>query len=443
MAQHLYFARDTKLYIEFDSVVWEIPVLDGFSFSQSTNATEITLAEMENSAGVSRRGRRAFNDSLAPAEWSFSTYVRPFISAGSGAGAADGAAEHHAVEEVLWALMAGADNYDQSTYDFDRGGNNVITPSSSNSTINFDESNKSTLGTANLYFVLGSSNRQAYKISSAVVNEASIDFDIDGIATINWSGFGSEVIDMWGSTKEDIDEPNNGATTNDGSTIAVGDIWLDTNNSYKLAVMTNVAPAGTEASTPVIYEDVTATDNFIRNRLTVATIKPTTQDPDSDGTFELAPTSTGYDLTLTGGNITVSNNITYIIPEELGTVNTPFAHVTGTRSVSGNFTCYLQRFDGTDGKGMNSGDTSTPADDSANFFEDFAAIDNVITNSFAIVFKIGGTSGTPRLEMNCPTTHVEIPAHSIEDVITVETNFQALPSTISETDELDLTYVGA
>ena len=440
MAQHLYFARDTKLFIEFDSVVWEIPVLDGFSFSQSTNATEITLAEMENSAGVSRRGRRAFNDSLAPAEWSFSTYVRPFISAGSGAGAADGAAEHHAVEEVLWALMAGATDYDGTTYDFDRGGNNVITPSGSSSLINFTESNKSTLGTANLYFVLGSSNRQTYKISSAVVNEASIDFDIDGIATINWSGFGSEVVDMWGSTKEGTDEPNNGDTTNDGSTIAVGDIWLDTDNSYRLAVMTNVT-AASEASTPLVYEKVTATDNFIRNRLTVATITANATDPDNDGTAELL--STTYDLTLTGGNITIGNNLTYIIPEELGTVNTPFAHVTGTRSVSGNFTCYLQRFDGTDGQGMNSGDTSTPADDSANFFEDFAAIDNVITNSFAVAFKIGGASGTPRLELNCPTTHVEIPAHSIEDVITVETNFQALPSTISGTDELDLAYVGA
>jgi len=438
MAQHLYFARDTKLFIEFDGVVWEVPVLDGFSFSQSTNATEITLAEMESSGGVSRRGRRAFNDSLAPAEWSFSTYVRPFIASGSGS--ADSGTDHHAVEEVLWAMMAGADNYDATTDDFDRGGTNVITPSGSNSVINFDQSNKSTLGTANFYFVLGSSNRQTYKIRDCVVNEASIDFDIDGIATINWSGFGAEVVDMWGSTKESTAEPNNGDTTNDGSTLAVGDIWLDTDNSYKLAVMTNIG-AGTEASTPIIDEDVLATDNFIRNRLTIATITPNSQDPDSDGTSELLGAS--YDLTLTGGNITIGNNITYIIPETLGQVNTPFAHVTGTRSVSGNFTCYLQRFDGTDGQGMNSGDTSTPADDSANFFEDFGAIDNVITNSFAIVFKIGGASGTPRLEMNCATAHVEIPSHSIEDVITLETNFQALPSTISETDEVALTYVGA
>ena len=69
---------------------------------------------MESSSGVIRRGRRAFNDSLAPGEWSFSTYVRPFTAASGGslgAGKADTQAEVHAVEEVLWALMAGADSY--------------------------------------------------------------------------------------------------------------------------------------------------------------------------------------------------------------------------------------------------------------------------------------------------------------------------------------------
>ena len=94
MAQQLYFSRDTRMFIQFRNpadntetaaklgagVVWEVPVLDGYSFSQTTNTSEITLAEMESTAGISRRGRRMFTDSLAPAEWSFSTYIRPFIS---------------------------------------------------------------------------------------------------------------------------------------------------------------------------------------------------------------------------------------------------------------------------------------------------------------------------------------------------------------------------
>jgi len=424
MAEQLYFSRDSKCFIEFDGVVWEIPVLDGFSFSQANNSSEITLSEMESSAGVSRRGRRAFNDSLAPGEWSISTYVRPFTSAGTGAGAADGSAEVHAVEEVLWALMAGADNYDGSTYDFDRGGSNVITPAGSSSVINFDQSNKSTLGTANIYFVLGDASRSVVKLKDAVVNEASVDFEIDGIATINWSGQCSEVIDFTGSTEENATMPVNGDTTQDGTTVAVGDVWLDSDDSFRLYVMTNVG-AGTEASTSYVDEKITDTANFIRNRLTTLTVTPTSQDPDSDGTNEL---QSSYSLTLTGGNITISNNITYITPEELGIVNVPVGHVTGGRAVSGSFTCYLTR------------DTSTfDSNLSRDFFEDLRNISNVVTNSFGLVFAIGGGSGN-RLEFNCATAHIEIPTHSIEDVISLETNFMALPQTIDDTDEVVLTY---
>jgi len=424
MAEQLYFSRDSKCFIEFDGVVWEIPVLDGFSFSQANNSSEITLSEMESSAGVSRRGRRAFNDSLAPGEWSISTYVRPFASAGSGTGAADGAAEVHAVEEVLWALMAGADNYDGTTYDFDRGGSNVITPAGSSSVINFDQSNKSTLGTANIYFVLGDASRSVIKLKNAVVNEASVDFEIDGIATINWSGQCSEVLDFTGSTEENATMPVNGDTTQDGTTVDVGDVWLDSDDSYRLYVMTNVG-AGAEASTSYVNEKITDTANFIRNRLTTLTITPTSQDPDSDGTNEL---QSSYSLTLTGGNITISNNITYITPEELGIVNVPVGHVTGGRAVSGSFTCYLTR------------DTSTfDSNLSRDFFEDLRNISNVVTNSFALVFAIGGGSGN-RLEFNCATAHIEIPTHSIEDVISLETNFMALPQTIDDTDEVVLTY---
>jgi len=430
MAENLYFSRDTKVYIEFDSVIWEMPVLDGFSFSQATNSTEITLAEMESSTGVSRRGRRAFNDALAPAEWSFSTYVRPYVSAGTGTGAADDEASHHAVEEVLWALMAGADNYDGTTdYDFDKGGTSVTTHDGTDLDIDFDSSNTSTLSTFTIYFVLGASNRKVYKMASCVVNEASIDFDIDGLATINWSGFGSEITDVSGSTIEDTVQPTDGDTTNDGTAIAVGDIWLDSNDSYRLYKLTNVT-AASEASTAAVYEDTAATDNFIRNRLTVLTVAPTSQDPDSDGADEL---QASYNLTLTGGTINITNNINYITPEELGKVNIPFGHITGTRTVNGNFTCYLNRTDWTD----------SSSDESANFWEDMKSIDNVVTNSFVLTFKVGGDTSTPRLEMAMATAHLQIPEHSIEDVISLDTTFEALPSTISETDEVTIKYVGA
>ena len=107
----LYFQRDALVQIypnKGDGTAWaltdtafRIPVLEGFSFSQSTNASEITLSEMQDSSGQSRRCRKSFNDSLAPVDWSFSTYLRPFLSSGTGAVGRYGSAKQHVVDEPL------------------------------------------------------------------------------------------------------------------------------------------------------------------------------------------------------------------------------------------------------------------------------------------------------------------------------------------------------
>jgi hypothetical protein len=430
MADQLYFSRDSKCFIEFKDVVWEIPVLDGFSFSQANNTSEITLSEMESTGGVSRRGRRAFNDSLSAGEWSFSTYVRPFQAAGAtlGTGSADASAEVHAVEEVLWAMMAGADTYSAGAYTRTANpavvGGAVITPAGSQNTIGFAESNRSTFTTANIYFVLGDASRTVIKLKDAVVNEASIDFEIDGIATINWSGQCSEVLDFTGSTIEAnaAGEPNNGDTTQDGTALAAGDVWLQTDSTpktHRLFVCKN-SGAGNEAFTAYVNEAITDSDNFIRNRLTSLTI---------DGSAQSGLQSS-YTLTLTGGNITISNNVSYITPEELGVVNVPIGHVTGARSVSGSFTCYLTRDDST-----------FDSTRSRDFFEDLRNLTSVVTNNVGLTFNVGGTTtNTRRLEIDFGTAHVEIPTHSIEDVISLETNFQALPSSIDGTNEMTLKY---
>lgn len=365
MADTLYFSRDTQVFVKIGSAIWTMPVLDGFSFSQATNASEITLNEMADTAGNSRRGRQMFTDSYAPAEWSFSTYMRPFASAGSGAGAADSSAKHHAVEEVLWAMMVGSAAYASNTFP-------GFTADTTDLDIVFTNSNKTTLGEADIFFVMGgagSGTKTTYKIAGCVVNEASIDFDIDGIATINWSGFGKII----------------------------------TEDTAPTATITEGAGA-------------TDTSNFIRNRLT--SLAATT----SMGGNHPAT----YNLVLTGGNVTVSNNITFLTPETLGVVNQPLGHVTGTRSVSGNFTCYLNAED----------------DSSAELFENIIEDTTKITNDFTLLFKVGGAA-TPRVELNMAKCHLEVPTHSIDDVISIETNFHALPSTVEATDELAIKYVGA
>jgi len=411
MAEQLYFSRDSKMFIEFKGGVWEVPVLDGFSFSQATNSSEITLSEMESTAGTSRRGRRIFNDSLAPVEWSFSTYMRPFTHAtaytGEAADTVNG--NHHAVEEVLWAMMAGANAYASSA--FARGANAVTTTDGTDLDVSFAQSNISVLETGNIFFVMDTSaaDPMVYKLADAAVNEASIDFDVDGIATINWSGFAKQIFDWTANTTV----TGTDLTPASGN---VGNVQLDSDTTpYQFKLVTD-----SSTLTTAIDEGISATDNFVRNRLTQLAIST------SESGFD-----TSYTLTLTGGNITIGNNITYLVPEELGTVNVPIENVTGARNVTGNFTCYLVLND------------SSNAGTSSDFFKDHTsttALANV-NNSFGLTFTIGGSS-TPKIIVTMPKSHIEIPTHSIEDVISLETTFHGLGTNLGTADEVTLKYFG-
>jgi hypothetical protein len=381
MSDNLFFSRDTRVIVSdrhaSAATYWEIPVLDGFSFSQATNTSEITLNEMEASAGGSRRGRRMFNDSYAPAEWSFSTYARPFTSAPAASlGWEDTGsdAQMHCVEEALWSALVANETFTKSATATEAiwGVGSNVTNTTTELTIGFGGSNVSTLKVLDIYFVMGQGIYNAgthtiYKLDGAVVNSAGIDFDLDGITTINWAGFASMITEV-----------------------------------------------GT-LPTVTINEGYNATNNFIRNRLTTLTATATTTDSIVGN----------YTLTLTGGSLNFENNITFLTPETLGIINQPIGHVTGTRNIGGSFTCYLSNSSGA----------------SADLWEDLIESDQTITNDFNLVFDIGGTS-SPTIKVTLPTCHLEIPTHSIEDVISLETTFHALPSTIGGADEATIVYVG-
>ena len=539
MAEYLHFSRDSRLYMEKDGYLWSIPVLDGFSFSQATNSSEITLNEMEDASGRSRRGRKMFTDSLSAAEWSFSSYIRPFKSAGSKSstnGRADSSANHqHACEEALWVAMAGQNAYQPTTGKFKHGStggaitslattsggtdsdrtagtytvavptaasgsstgatvaagsgsntdgtnavlsivvngsgvatttitergtqfdtgntitvdseliggasgddNLVLTVTSESFTsdatdldINFYDSSRAALGTFNLYYVFSdrSAGRLLYKLENAVVNEASIDFDIDGIAQISWSGMAGQIKEV--PTGLGAGQFTAAATFPNPS--AAGAIWIDTDDSdkfYMSTSATNAAASWTQART----EGTTDTGNFIRNRLTQLTLAPESTFQSSTTFTNAAGNSdsyeTSYSVALTGGNVTISNNISYLTPEELGKVNQPIEHITGTRTVSGSATCYLA-----------SSDAATNR--SRDLFADLVSDVNTVINKFAITLQVGGTDTTkPRFEISLPTAHLEVPSHSIEDVISLETNFHGLGSGVGEADEVTLKYIG-
>lgn len=561
MAQQLYFSRDTRMFIQFRDpadnteaaaklgagALWEVPVLDGYSFSQTTNTSEITLAEMESTAGISRRGRRMFTDSLAPAEWSFSTYIRPFKSkAGSvtpaGSVAASDAAEVHAVEEAFFASMFGADTYTTGS-GFTRATNaaasgggvsgGVITPGANSSIITIGESNRSALTSFTLYFMIDTAtdNPLVYRMPEAIVNEVSVDFDVDGIATLNWTGFSKEIQDVSGGVVTGTSAPAYNATTKDGSTVILGDVFIDTDNAAgrQFNLISTVPGSGNVSLTAAIDEAATSTKNFIRNRLTsvsveaatatdkVPTIFPgkqaaisaidvsggtdkvttstahgfatgdevqisgitgsggttvdlngthfvnvtsTTQfklyntaanattgsatgltdlDALSAGTLTNAVVCNGkYSLVLTGGSFNIANNITYLVPEELGAINKPLEHVTGTRTATGNATCYLTLED-----------SDITSGTSRQFFNDLVGTGAMskVVNKFKVTMDIGGStaategSNDPALKIEFPAAHITVPTHQIEDVISLETAFEALPTDFGTANEITaITY---
>ena len=372
MADQLYFSRDTKVYLKQGTNVWALPILQGYSFSQTTNTSEVTLNEMADSSGNSRRARMAFNDSYSPAEFSFSMYARPFIADGEAVEGWEATVDnHHAVEEALWANFVAINSWSGSAWA------EGITNSTSNMVIDFSGSNKTTLGEFELYFELGGCSATAtptiYKIDKCVLNSVNINFDIDGIATLEWSGMG--------------------------------------------ALLTKVV----SAPTITINEATTVTSNFIRNRLTSLTITAS-----DTTTFPGASNNGIYSAVLTGGSISFENNISFLTPETLCVVNAPIGHVVGSRTIGGNFTCYLNA----------AGDGS-----SADFFADLQAATTTITNEFELVFSVGG-SLTPRIEISIPQAHVSIPSIGIEDVISLSVDFMALPSSLDATDEATITYTG-
>ena len=93
-----------------------------------------------------------------------------------------------------------------TTYNLAVGGTGAPTASSFEPNVfNFRNSNKVALGVFDLYFVLGGIKDDTpttyttsaggdvtiYKIANCSVGSASIDFDIEGLAQVAWSGQGS------------------------------------------------------------------------------------------------------------------------------------------------------------------------------------------------------------------------------------------------------------
>lgn len=319
---------------------FEIQVMDGFSFSQNTTAETVTLSE----AGASPvRGQRSFNTALEPADFSFSTYMRP----------ADGGANITAEEGVLWNALLGTSVIGEVGAAWVEGISSAVVTAAN--------SQAHQLQAFGLIIVIDGTS---YIIDNCALDQASVDFGLDAIAMIAWTGKGTILRQLTGLT----------ATT--GTTVTFG------------AGLTGTAK-GKNTSAP-----------YIANKLSTMKIN---QGISGSGAND-------YTVALTGGSLTIANNLTYLTPANLGVVNKPVTYFTGTRAISGSVTAYLR----------------AGALNTAGLMADLlASSDTDVDPQYLVSIEVGGAAAATRVEFNMPAAVLTIPSVSTEQVVSTTINFTA------------------
>ena len=435
------------------SNTFEIQVLEGLTFTQNTASDTVTLSE---TGDAPNRGQRSFNTALEPVDFSFSTYVRPYKKNGGSGGAYPNGGLVTCEERFLWNAFASS----------------VAIPSVSGGVVGTQGSTAWYESTSAAEFILAASNKnqlqafgliiafsdQVYVIDNCAMDTATVDFGIDQIAAIQWAGKGTLiraisnlVVDTANSAGEiafsNREIPasamisgrsyaiaNLGATNAAGWTAAGADATPTVNEIF-VHNTTAITGDATAKVREVVVHEASGTSasksmaknvngRYITNKLSVLTLDDT-----------IAGTTDDYKFAITGGSITLANNITYITPANLGQVNIPITYYTGTRSVTGTFNAYLK-----------SG-TASSSKTSGQLLEDLLASSSTdVEPSFAIEFDMGGTSNT-YVKFYVPAAVLQIPTVNTEQVISTTINFTAqgyntttTAFDIEKDNELKITY---
>lgn len=440
-------SRNTKVFISTNTTstlgdftaanTFEIQVMDGYTFNQNTEQQTITLSE----AGTAPvRGERSFNSKLNPVEWSFSTYIRPYLASGVVT----------APEKFLWNALMGSAAIDATGVALTAGQRNSATEAQVTTSAQLFSDNADAVGqmitirgvTANTAYndsfkvtsVSGTttqvikfetdvdvtataptftgtpkafkgqwredsnkaitstigSNRNSlesftllfkvdntmYRVASCAVNQADIQFDITGIAMIAWAGF--------------------------GTTLSTPSLTFVAGTHY------TAAPA--------------AADNYITNKLSTTTLVS-----NISGTA-----GTIYTVPITGGNLTINNNIEYLTPENMGVVNTAIGYFTGNRAITGTLNAYLK----------------TGTNESSTLLADIVAgLATTSETKFKLQIEIGGAASATRVECLMNGCQLQVPTVDIQDVVSTVINFTAQGYNgsdyeISKTNNLKVSYYG-
>lgn len=431
-----------------NSNTYELQVLDGFSFSQNTQSETVTLNE---GGATPVRGQRSFNTALDPVDFSFSTYLRPRLDSGM----------ITAEEGVLWNAVAGATAIGSATLtdgvfaDITRG-----STSASSATITLTGLTATNLTVGQVYTVGGVTGTYADEWNTPVTVTA-IDLGADtvtvdyltapsvaaGLTVTTATGFsldtgawssnaGSAIVHFGGSNKHQL-QTFGMIFIVDGVSYAVDNCALDQASiDFGLEAIGMVAWTGkgtalrqlaattaTTGATPTFSGGLTGTAKgkvttapYIANKL--STMRLISNIGGVSGT--------SYAIAITGGNLTVANNLTYLTPANLGTVNTPITYFTGTRAISGNVTAYLR------------GGSGNPT---SQLLSDMLASSATDTDpKFYIQIEVGGSTNPVRLELEMNAAMLTIPTVNVEQVISTQINFtaQAHTAAYASTSDYDI-----
>jgi len=390
---------------EVDANTFRVGVLDGYSFSQGSDSSDVTISE---AGAAPNRGSKRFNDSLPPAEWSFGTYVRPFVH---GSASFRTALDHDCVENILWAALSGTALPGDAAAD----GRGVVvgTTAQNGSQCTFAKSDVHELMKLNLFFAL---ENTTYRLNDAQVNQAEVDFSIDGIAQITWSG-NATTIDQVGEALEDpskfIIQGTSEAAPTSGST----DTFVETYN----------------------YVDTTGPSDadYLRNKLSTLYLDA---DAQGGGSASNGLDDRTYDINITGGSLTIANNVTYVTPETIGVVDKPIGSFTGARVISGSLTMYLD----------------TKSNGSNQLLTDLSGATDLVTNVFDMRLYMGvagavGSDGdaigaddftAPGVEFNMPRAQLSIPTVEVGDLVSASLEFAAHGTDLLTGDEITVKYLG-
>lgn len=191
--------------------------------------------------------------------------------------------------------------------------------------------------------------------------------------------------------------------------VDINDIGQTSWSGQALDLLQVASPAFMAGTAGVDYTGVNTGAGYLKNRLTTMTLSG-----------DVSGASVNYDINVTGCSITINNNVTFLTPMTLVEVDKPIGSFTGTFEVSGSFDAYV----------------NTKVDGSADLWKHLAdSLD--ITNSFALTFNVGG-SQSPVAIINLPTAQLKIPELSVDDLITMSTEFMGIPATTDMNDGLEV-----